>query len=113
RIYLAHHALYCMTLTISYAHPLFYYTRPHRPPPQSTLFPYTTLFRSSTSIGNNKTWLDQADRVIIEVNSWMNPALLGMHDVYYGTRLPPHRKPIRSEERRVGKECRYRWWLSG
>jgi succinyl-CoA:acetate CoA-transferase len=48
----------------------------------------------STSIGNNKTWLDQADRVILEVNSWMNPALLGMHDVYYGTRLPPHRKPI-------------------
>ncbi|MGJ4994970.1 acetyl-CoA hydrolase/transferase family protein [Bradyrhizobium sp. HKCCYLS3077] len=48
----------------------------------------------STSIGNNKTWLDRADRVIIEVNSWMNPALLGMHDVYYGTRLPPHRKPI-------------------
>ncbi|MGJ4956875.1 acetyl-CoA hydrolase/transferase family protein [Bradyrhizobium sp. HKCCYLRH2015] len=48
----------------------------------------------STSIGNNKTWLDLADRVIIEVNSWMNPALLGMHDVYYGTRLPPHRKPI-------------------
>ena len=48
----------------------------------------------STSIGNNKTWLDQADRVIIEVNSWMNPALLDMHDVYYGTRLPPHRKPI-------------------
>ena len=48
----------------------------------------------STSIGNNKTWLDQADRVIIEVNSWMNPALLGMHDVYYGTRLPPHRRPI-------------------
>ncbi|WP_257165302.1 acetyl-CoA hydrolase/transferase family protein [Bradyrhizobium sp. SRS-191] len=48
----------------------------------------------STSIGNNKTWLDLADRVVIEVNSWMNPALLGMHDVYYGTRLPPHRKPI-------------------
>ena len=48
----------------------------------------------STSIGNNKTWLDQADRVILEVNSAMNPALLGMHDVYYGTRLPPHRKPI-------------------
>lgn len=48
----------------------------------------------STSIGNNKTWLDQADRVILEVNSWMNPALLGMHDVYYGTRLPPHRKPV-------------------
>jgi succinyl-CoA:acetate CoA-transferase len=50
----------------------------------------------STSVGNNKTWLDQADRVILEVNSWMNPALLGMHDIYYGTRLPPHRTPIPS-----------------
>src|SRR5664279_4780978 len=48
----------------------------------------------STSVGNNKTWLDQADRIILEVNSWMNPALQGMHDIYYGTRLPPHRTPI-------------------
>jgi succinyl-CoA:acetate CoA-transferase len=48
----------------------------------------------STSIGNNMTWLDQADRIILEVNSWMNPALQGMHDIYYGTRRPPHRKPI-------------------
>jgi succinyl-CoA:acetate CoA-transferase len=24
----------------------------------------------------------------------MNPALQGMHDIYYGTALPPHRKPI-------------------
>jgi succinyl-CoA:acetate CoA-transferase len=48
----------------------------------------------STSIGNNKTWLDQADRVILEVNAAMNPAMQGMHDIYYGTRLPPHRTPI-------------------
>jgi succinyl-CoA:acetate CoA-transferase len=48
----------------------------------------------STSVGNNKTWLDQADQIIIEVNSWQNPALHGMHDIYYGTELPPHRKPI-------------------
>lgn len=48
----------------------------------------------STSVGNNNTWLDQADRIIIEVNSWMNPALQGMHDIYYGTRLPPHRTPV-------------------
>jgi succinyl-CoA:acetate CoA-transferase len=48
----------------------------------------------STSIGNNKTWLDQADKVIIEVNSWHNPGLEGMHDIYYGTELPPHRRPI-------------------
>ncbi len=48
----------------------------------------------STSVGNNNTWLDQADRIILEVNSWMNPALRGMHDIYYDTRLPPHRTPI-------------------
>ncbi|MEO0032520.1 MAG: hypothetical protein RIS94_2278 [Pseudomonadota bacterium] len=48
----------------------------------------------SSSVGNNKTWLDRADRVILEVNSWQNPALQGMHDIYYGTALPPHRKPI-------------------
>jgi succinyl-CoA:acetate CoA-transferase len=48
----------------------------------------------SSSVGNNKTWLEQADRIILEVNSWQNPALEGMHDIYYGTELPPHRKPI-------------------
>ncbi|OMG52439.1 propionyl-CoA--succinate CoA transferase [Azonexus hydrophilus] len=48
----------------------------------------------SSSVGNNKTWLDQADKVILEVNSWQNPELEGMHDIYYGTQLPPNRKPI-------------------
>jgi succinyl-CoA:acetate CoA-transferase len=48
----------------------------------------------SASVGNNKTWLDQADRIILEVNSGVSTALHGMHDIYYGTRLPPHRKPI-------------------
>jgi succinyl-CoA:acetate CoA-transferase len=48
----------------------------------------------SSSVGNNKTWIDQADKVILEVNSWQNPALEGMHDIYYGTALPPNRKPI-------------------
>ncbi|MGO9391083.1 acetyl-CoA hydrolase/transferase family protein [Rhodoblastus sp.] len=48
----------------------------------------------SSSVGNNKTWLDCAGKVILEVNSWQNIALKGMHDVYYGTQLPPHRKPI-------------------
>jgi succinyl-CoA:acetate CoA-transferase len=48
----------------------------------------------SSSVGNNKTWLDQADKVILEVNSWQNPDLEGMHDIYYGTALPPHRKPL-------------------
>ena len=48
----------------------------------------------STSVGNNKTWLDRADRIILEVNHWQNAALEGMHDIYYGTDLPPNRKPI-------------------
>lgn len=48
----------------------------------------------SSSVGNNKTWLDQADKVILEVNSWQNEHLEGMHDIYYGTALPPFRKPI-------------------
>jgi succinyl-CoA:acetate CoA-transferase len=48
----------------------------------------------SSSIGNNKTWLDQADKVILEVNSWQSPQLEGMHDIYYGTNIPPHRLPI-------------------
>jgi len=48
----------------------------------------------SSSVGNNKTWLEQADKIILEINSWQNPALEGMHDIYYGTALPPHRRPI-------------------
>jgi len=48
----------------------------------------------SSSVGNNKTWLEQADRVVLEVNEWQPAALEGMHDVYYGTALPPNRRPI-------------------
>ncbi|MBX3536975.1 MAG: acetyl-CoA hydrolase/transferase family protein [Chelatococcus sp.] len=48
----------------------------------------------SSSVGNNKTWIEQASQVILEVNSWQNAALEGMHDVYYGTALPPNRVPI-------------------
>ena len=48
----------------------------------------------SSSVGNNKTWIDQADKVILEVNSAQPSELEGMHDVYYGTALPPNRKPL-------------------
>jgi succinyl-CoA:acetate CoA-transferase len=50
----------------------------------------------SSSIGNNKTWIDLAKSVILEVNSWQSEKLEGMHDVYYGdgVTLPPRRKPI-------------------
>jgi succinyl-CoA:acetate CoA-transferase len=52
------------------------------------------LLIPSSSVGNNKTWLDRAEKIILEVNSWQNEALEGMHDIYYGTALPPNRKPI-------------------
>ncbi|MBE3638266.1 acetyl-CoA hydrolase/transferase family protein [Mangrovicoccus algicola] len=48
----------------------------------------------SSSVGNNKTWLDIAERIILEVNDWQSPLLDGMHDIYYGTALPPNRVPI-------------------
>ena len=48
----------------------------------------------SSSLGNNKTWIEQAERVIIEVNSWQPSALEGMHDIYYGLQPPPNRGPI-------------------
>src|SRR5579863_3579213 len=48
----------------------------------------------SASLGNNKTWIEQAERVIIEVNSWQPAALEGMHDIYYGLQPPPNRGPI-------------------
>ena len=61
----------------------------------------------SSSVGNNKTWLDRASKVIVEVNRWQNAALEGMHDIYYGTALPPNRVPIpltRSDDR-IGEPC--------
>ncbi|WLP90746.1 acetyl-CoA hydrolase/transferase family protein [Gordonia sp. NB41Y] len=59
----------------------------------------------SSSIGNNKTWLDVADKVILEVNSWVPAEMEGMHDVYYGTALPPNRTPIQLTrvEDRIGQ----------
>ena len=48
----------------------------------------------SSSVGNNQTWLNRAERVIIEVNSWQPAAFEGMHDIYRGLRPPPFRTPI-------------------
>jgi succinyl-CoA:acetate CoA-transferase len=59
----------------------------------------------SSSVGNNKTWLDQAERVILEVNHWQPRELEGFHDIYYGTALPPSRRPIMLTEalQRIGE----------
>lgn len=62
------------------------------------------LLVPGSSVGNNKTWLDQADKVILEVNEWHPREYEGFHDVYYGTKLPPHRNPIQILEptQRIG-----------
>jgi succinyl-CoA:acetate CoA-transferase len=52
------------------------------------------LLIPSTAIGNNKTWLEIADQVILEVNTKLPGAMEGMHDIYYGTAIPPRRMPI-------------------
>ncbi|HMD99125.1 MAG TPA: acetyl-CoA hydrolase/transferase family protein [Terriglobia bacterium] len=48
----------------------------------------------SSSVGANKTWIECADKVILEVNSWQSEHLEGMHDIYYGLTSPPNRQPI-------------------
>jgi succinyl-CoA:acetate CoA-transferase len=48
----------------------------------------------SSSVGANKTWIEYADKVILEVNSWQSENLEGMHDIYYGLTSPPNRQPI-------------------
>ncbi|MGE4330717.1 acetyl-CoA hydrolase/transferase family protein [Diaphorobacter sp.] len=52
------------------------------------------LLIPSTAVGNNKTWLEIADKVILEVNTKLTDRMEGMHDIYYGTAIPPRRVPI-------------------
>ncbi|WP_018297402.1 acetyl-CoA hydrolase/transferase family protein [Corynebacterium lubricantis] len=47
----------------------------------------------SSGVGNNLEWLDNADKIIIEVNSWQSLDLEGMADIYRIPRLP-NRTPI-------------------
>jgi len=48
----------------------------------------------SSSVGNNKAWLDEAEKVILEVNSWQPRELEGFHDIYQSMGRPPDRRPI-------------------
>src|SRR2546429_9634037 len=68
-----------------------------RRPPRSTLFPYTTLFRSHES-------------VVVARCFFAFIALPGVFDFRNAHgRAATMGFPRRSEERRVGKECRSRW----
>src|SRR3989454_11857945 len=91
-----------------------------RRPPRSTLFPYTTLFRSRVQRGDRGS-------AEVEVGNWGPLHLVPGIEPDRGAETPPreaveprlerrgaaHGAPggpgPRSEERRVGKECRSRW----
>src|SRR2546422_11765992 len=92
-----------------------------RRPPRSTLFPYTTLFRSIPGV-DLITPLRLADGGAVLVDRGWAPSPDGYHvdegayreadsaDVLgLGMSAPRARGDVRSEERRVGKECRSRW----
>ena len=48
----------------------------------------------SSSVGNNVSWIDRAERVILEVNHWQSDQWHGLHDLYLASALPPNRKPL-------------------
>src|SRR3712207_9596735 len=93
-----------------------------RRPPRSTLFPYTTLFRSSLHMTIQTAVLIET---LVELGAqvrWVSCNIFSTQDHAAaavavgpnGTVEDPQGVPVfawkgRSEERRVGKECRSRW----
>src|SRR2546430_16818979 len=92
-----------------------------RRPPRSTLFPYTTLFRSEERALDTSAHRAAAhlERVLQDVG--LEAGGLARHLERLALAQPalePEEQPVlvgetqrlpRSEERRVGKECRSRW----
>ncbi|MGH3354102.1 MAG: acetyl-CoA hydrolase/transferase C-terminal domain-containing protein [Nocardioides sp.] len=52
------------------------------------------LLVPGSSVGNDQTWLDLADRAILEVNRWHPRGLEGFHDIHHGAQVAPLRAPI-------------------
>src|SRR2546429_9929497 len=97
-----------------------------RRPPRSTLFPYTTLFRSQGALRIESDGLrreiggvedDRRFCVGIEAKDLGRRAAGSVQHAFW---IKPYREEVggvgvckqsefRSEERRVGKECRSRW----
>src|SRR3712207_9174561 len=106
-----------------------------RRPPRSTLFPYTTLFRSRLAAGEAGVWAyDAAYAVVKDPEGFREEAEAARRLGYLGKScIHPSQVALaneafrptdaeiawalrvheasreRSEERRVGKECRSRW----
>src|SRR5688572_33202536 len=78
-----------------------------RQPPRSTLFPYTTLFRSR--IKTVVRGLERSRRYNgrrLPLTRWADSRAADVEERVHVEELAVFR---RSEERRVGKECRSRW----
>src|SRR2546430_15297516 len=111
---------------------LFFFFLMIRRPPRSTLFPYTTLFRSHYAVGGRPIFAG----VDVQVRRGRITAIMGPSGTGKTTllklitaQIPADRGELRvfgedlaalsrteiyalrkrSEERRVGKECRSRW----
>src|SRR2546425_13040638 len=94
-----------------------------RRPPRSTLFPYTTLFRSSVITGRGPEGYDEEqvpvfaieardDGVHVQTPPTMPRKLIKhmpSHLLEEHAKVTGASPRVRSEERRVGKECRSRW----
>ena len=60
----------------------------------------------TTAVGCSQTWIDLADRVIVELNLAQPEALEGLHDIFR-VQDPPHREPIPLTDvgQRIGSSC--------
>src|SRR2546430_16534586 len=92
------------------SHPYIFFLMIRRPP-RSSLFPYPTLFRSErflTFVEDGTDLPSGVGQYFDSAESPLNPYNRGFGDFVYGT-FPLFSVRFRSEERRVGKECRSRW----
>src|SRR3712207_9404525 len=97
-----------------------------RRPPRSTLFPYTTLFRSigaKTLFATHYHELTDLENQYQSVKNYSIDVREDGEDIIFLRKIVDHaadrgygiyvaklaKLPDRSEERRVGKECRSRW----
>src|SRR5690625_2003790 len=72
--------------------PLFFFFLLIRRPPRSTLFPYTTLFRSSSAPGSRSRCAVPAQHVEASVSSAVDQELSGIPDGIGGGLRPPSRR---------------------
>src|SRR6202521_415676 len=82
--------------------PFFFFLMIRRPP-RSTLFPYTTLFRSQAEDGIRDSEVTGVQTCALPINRKITRLNSSHLRISYAVFC------LRSEERRVGKECRSRW----